>query len=168
MEGMSCPGMVVANALHPPGVRKGIRMIPKTVAKQAFACLITLCLFACSPGTTTASSNAKAPPAPQMPAGWDITSDVAAPPAQVQQISQKLGGTLTSVRNTVYNANGNKVQLNTMIASDEANADKVMVKLKSMKSEEALLQKGTTVYEFVGSNDVIQQIRDGREFLSGK
>ena len=38
-------------------------------------------------------------------------------------------------------------------------------KLKSMKSEEALVRKGLIVYEFVGENDVLPLIAEGRQHL---
>jgi hypothetical protein len=52
-----------------------------------------------------------------------------------------------------------------LVVPDSENAEKLMAKLKSMKTEEALLQKGTTVYEFVGENDVLPLIAEGRKHL---
>jgi hypothetical protein len=64
-----------------------------------------------------------------------------------------------------YPVNGKKVQINVINTPDLWNAEKLMTKLKSMKSEEALLQKELTVYEFVGQNDVLSLIAEGRKHL---
>jgi hypothetical protein len=43
-----------------------------------------------------------------------------------------------------------------------------MTKLKSIKAQEALLRKGLIVYEFVGQNDVLPLIAEGRNHLDSK
>ena len=91
-----------------------------------------LCLAVWSPG------EAKAPPAPEMPDGWKVVSDVDFAPDQVRPVSRKLGVSLSALRNTVYDVNGKRVQLNLIVATDAENADRLMAKLKSMKSEIAL------------------------------
>ena len=110
----------------------------------------------------------KAPPAPEMPAGWKIVSDFEVPAEQVKQIAQKLGANLSSVRNTLYDVKGKRVQLNIIVTPDAANADKLMKKLRSMKGEVALLRKELIVYEFVGQNDVLPMIAEGRKHLDSK
>ncbi len=124
---------------------------------------ILVCFAACSAnGSETIS---KAPPAPEMPADWKVVSDFDAPVDQTKQIAQKLGVSLSSLRNTLYDVNGKRVQLNVISTPDQANADKLMTKLKTMKGEVALLRQGLTVYEFVGKNDVLPIIAQGREHL---
>lgn len=83
-------------------------------------------------------------------------------------MGSKLGADLSSVRNTVYEVNGKRVQINVIITPDPENAEKLISKLRSMKSEEALLRKGLTVYEFVGRNDVLPIISEGRKYLDSK
>ncbi len=123
-------------------------------------------LAACSAdGSETIS---KAPPAPEMPADWKVVSDFDVPPEQAKQIAQKLGVNLRSLRNTLYDVNGQSVQLNVIITPDQANADKLMAKLKTMKGEVALLRKDLIVYEFVGKNDVLPLIAEGRKHLESK
>jgi hypothetical protein len=80
-------------------------------------------------------------------------------------MSHKLGADLDSVRNTVYEVNGKRVQINVIVPSDAANAEKLLTKLRSIKSDAALLRKGRIVYEFVGRNDVLPIIAEGRNYL---
>jgi len=113
-----------------------------------------------------ASASTQAPPAPEMPANWRVVSDFDVPVDQVEQIAQNLGASISSLRNTLFDVNGLSVQLNVIIAPDRANADKLMAKLRTMKSDLALLQKGLVVYEFVGQNDVLPLIAEGRKHLA--
>ncbi len=108
------------------------------------------------------------PPAPRMQSNWKVISDFQVPAEQVREMSTKLGADLNGVRNTIYDVNGKRVQINVIVASDQNNVDKLMTKLRSMKAEEALLQKELTVYEFVGQNDVLPLIAEGRKILNSK
>lgn len=108
------------------------------------------------------------PPLPEMPAHWQMVSDLQVPAEQVAEMSVKLGAHLTGVRNTIYSVNGKRVQLNVITVPDLINAEKLMTSMRAIKSVEALLQKGTIVYEFVGKNDVLPSIAEGRVHLSLK
>lgn len=108
------------------------------------------------------------PPAPQMPAHWKVVSDFPVPADQVKAMSGRLGADLSSVRNTIYDVNGKRVQINIIVTPDSGNAEKLMMKLKSMKVEEALLRKELIVYEFAGPNDVLPVIAEGRKYLDSK
>ncbi len=123
-----------------------------------------VCLGACS-SSSDQQAALEAPPAPSMPAEWKIVSDWEVPGDQVGSISAKLNATLSSLRNTVYDVNGQRVQLNVLIAPDAASADKLMATLRTMKAEKAFLQKGAIIYEFVGTNDVLPLIAEGRRHL---
>jgi hypothetical protein len=105
---------------------------------------------------------------PEMPEHWIVISDFQVPVEQVKSISGKLGADLSAVRNTVYNVNGKRVQINVIVTPDSSNAEKLMSKLKAMKAEEALLRKDLIVYEFVGQNDVLPLISEGRKHLDLK
>lgn len=109
-----------------------------------------------------------APERPEMPAHWVVQSDLEVPANQVQSIGAKLGAQLSSIRNTVYDVTSKRVQLNVIVAADKKNADQLMARLRSMKPEEALLQKGVVVYEFVGQNDVLGRIAEGRTHLHAR
>jgi hypothetical protein len=110
----------------------------------------------------------EAPAAPAMPPHWKVISDLPVPAAQVRAMSDRLGADLGGVRNTVYEVNGKRVQINVIVTPDSENAEKLMTRLKSMKTEAALLQKGLTVYEFVGQNDALPLIAEGRRHLEAR
>ena len=139
-------------------------MIHAAEAKRTTGWIAIFCLalgLLCS----SAALAGEAPPAPEMPANWKIISDWSVPAQQVSAMSAKLGADLSSVRNTVYDVNGHRVQLNLIVTPDPANAAKLMNKLKSIKTEEALLRKGLAIYEFVGQNDALPAIAQGRKHL---
>lgn len=104
-------------------------------------------------------------PQPEMPRHWKVISDFQVPPKQVKYMGSKLDADLSAVRNTVYNVNGKRVQINVIVTPDKNNAEKLMTRLRSMKIQEAVLRKGLTVYEFVGQNDVLSLIAEGRKYL---
>jgi len=101
-----------------------------------------------------------------MPGHWKVTSDFQVPVEQVKAMSTKLGADLSGVRNTVYDVEGKRVQINVIVTPDPGNAEKLMTKLRSMKAEEGLLRKDLIVYEFVGQNDVLPVIAEGRNHLN--
>lgn len=126
--------------------------------------MMTFWIAACFLCSTNATGG-EDPQAPNMPSHWKVVSDFQVPAEQVKAMSTKLDADLTGVRNTVYDVNGKRVQINVIVTTDPWNAEKLMTKLRSMKAEEALLQKGLTVYEFVGQNDVLTLIAEGRKHL---
>ena len=105
---------------------------------------------------------------PEMPADWQVVSDFDVPPEQTEAIGRKLGVNLTSLRNTIYDVRGKRVQVNVLIVADADTADRLMVGLRTMKSEEGLLRKGLVIYEFVGTNDVLPMIAEGRKHLDSQ
>jgi hypothetical protein len=121
--------------------------------------------FALACGPPIGSASAGAPPTPAMPSHWEVTSDVDFAAADIEPVAQRLGGKVTALRNTTYDVGGKPVKLNTIVAATEADADSIMKALKSMKSEEAFVRRGRTIYEFVGANDVLPEIRAGRALL---
>lgn len=121
-----------------------------------------VCLAVCSPAP------GKAPPAPEMPAGWEVMSDFDVPVEQTKDIGRNLGVSLSSLRNTVYDVRGKRVQVNVLIVPDAETGDRLMAKLRTMKGEEALLRKGLVIYEFVGKNDVLPMIAEGRKHLDSQ
>lgn len=135
--------------------------------KKSRMCVACFCFITCLFFSVGALGDG-GPPLPQMPAHWQVVSDLQVPAEQVREMSAKLGAHLTGVRNTIFSVNGRKVQLNVITVPDLVNAEKLMTSLKAIKSEEALLQKGTTVYEFVGKNEVLPSIAEGRVHLGLK
>lgn len=140
----------------------------RELALTAFA--MAFCLTACSPGGDNATggdaaSSSETPSALAMPADWKVVSDFLVPADQVQPMSASLGAELSSVRNTVYDVGGKRVQVNVMIVPDASNGDKLMTKLLTIKGAEFFLRKDLVVYEFVGTNDVLPEIAEGRKHL---
>jgi hypothetical protein len=134
---------------------------------RAFVCfglLIPLALaLACE--RLTGSASAGAPPTPPMPPHWKVTSDIDFSAADIEPVAKRLGGKVSALRNTTYDVGGKQVKLNTIVAATEADADAIMEALKGMKSEEAFVRRGLIIYEFVGANDVLPEIRGGKALL---
>lgn len=104
--------------------------------------------------------------APEMPGGWTVVTDTVVGPARLPSLEGTLDADLVSVRNTVYEVEGKRVQLNTIRAATPNAAKRAVTVLQRMKSEQAILRKGATVYEFVGPNEVLPLIRAGRAHLA--
>lgn len=105
------------------------------------------------------------PPAPAMPAGWSLRSDWVVPDDQRQAISDKLGAPILGLRNTVYDAAGERVQLNVLLAADVAGAQALVATLRGMKSDEALVRRGRVVYELVAGNSAQAQVAEAHTLL---
>jgi hypothetical protein len=105
---------------------------------------------------------------PEMPSHWKLITNFQVPAEQVKAMSSKLGAEFSSVRNIVYDVKGKRVQINVIVTPDTGNAEKLMTKLRSMKAEETLLQQGLSVYEFVGQNEALPMIAEGRKHLESK
>ena len=123
----------------------------------AMGALIWLSACSAEPG--------KAPPGPKMPTGWKVVSDFDVPSEQTKDIGRNLGVHLGSLRNTLYEVRGMKVQLNILIVPDNETGDRLMTKLRTMKGKEALLRAGLIIYEFVGANETLPIIAEGRQHL---
>ena len=104
-------------------------------------------------------------PTPQMPAGWEVVEDLQLHPSTVEQIGSKMDAELLGVRNTVYEVRGLRIKVNTLIAASPEDAEKVMDFFLSIKPKGGSLQRGTTIYEFVGNNEVNHLARQGRLHL---
>jgi hypothetical protein len=135
----------------------------KSNGLKAWVVALYLCAGILYAGSAMSSG---APALPSMPAHWKVVTDDLLQEQQVQTIGARLGADLNGVRNTTYAVNGKLVQLNVLAAADSNNAEKLMTALRSIKTEEALLRKGTVVYEFVGENDVLPLIMEGRSHLN--
>jgi len=129
-------------------------------ARPVAVVLLVSLTAACSP-----TEALDAPPAPVMPAGWTITSDQSFPPAEVRRMSGQIGGEMLALRNTVYDVGGKRVQLNTLVAADAANADKIMEAMRAMKPDDFLLRRGLILYEFVVKNEAIGEARAGKAHI---
>jgi len=80
-------------------------MIRVTKMKNLAACIAVLFIGVYFLYSGNALSG-EVPPTPKMPTHWKVTSDYQVPAEKVKAMSGKLGATLRSVRNTVYDVNG--------------------------------------------------------------
>ncbi len=109
---------------------------------------------------------ADAPPTPSMPAHWSVISDINFAAADIRPVSASLGAQVSALRNTTYRVGGGRVKLNTIVAATPADADKIMQALGKMKPPEWFMRRGLLIYEFVGGNDTIPEMRKGRSLLA--
>lgn len=128
--------------------------------------LIVPALAGCSK-TSTGSEVAveQPPPAPAMPPGWEVETDEVIGPAQLPGIEAKLGGKLKALRNTVYRADGHRIQLNVIVAASAVDADHIERALGKMKAGWAFRRKGEVLYEFVGNDAAADEIKKGQANL---
>ncbi len=125
--------------------------------------LALVLVLACS--QTDASADALAPPTPAMPSHRRVNTDISYTAADIRPVSASLGAKVSALRNTTYSAGGPKIKLNTIVAATPADADSIMRALGNMKPEEWFLRRGLLIYEFVGSNDAIPEMRKARDLL---
>ena len=129
-----------------------------------FFVLITLSIgTGCADSSATAE--AEAPATAKMPSSWLITANSKIPSTQISTISKKLGGEVASLRKTIYEVHGKPVQMNTIVANDFSSANRIWASLLTIKSKVALLRQGSTIYEFIGTNDVLPEINAGKAHL---
>ena len=117
---------------------------------------------------SSAATATEAPPTPAMPAHWTVTSDVNVASGDVRSIAAKMGGRVSALRNTTFDVDGNRVKLNTLVAATRRDADSIMRALKKYKPREWFLRRGRVIYEFVGPNDAIPEMRKARDILASR
>lgn len=128
---------------------------------------VPICVAILTGCTSTENQPPVAVPTPQMPDGWQVAEDFQLAPTQLIEISAKMNADLLGIRNTSFEVEGLRIKVNTLIAGTNADAEKAMTYMKANKSEQALLQRGLTIYEFVGSSEINHLIPVGRQFLAG-
>ena len=128
--------------------------------------ILLLAIFATPICTqSNAAAAAEAPPTPAMPAHWTVTSDINFASDDIRSVGANLGARLSALRNTTYNVGGRTVKLNTIVAATAGDADSVMRALGKAKPSEWFLRRGLVIYEFVGPNDAIPEMRKARDLL---
>ena len=110
----------------------------------------------------------KPPPAPAMPAGWSVLEDVEFSTDDIARVSKPLGADIAALRNTTYLVNGKHVKINMIVARDKDNGDRLEKKLNTMKAPEFSFRQGNTVFEFVGTDAALPEIRAARAHLIKK
>ena len=112
------------------------------------------------------STPATAPATPAMPAHWKLVSDENFAPADIKPVAARLGAAVGALRNTTYDVDGKTVKLNTLVAANATDADAIMAALGRMKPEEFFIRRGLIIYEFVGPDDAMAEMRDARSLLT--
>jgi hypothetical protein len=130
---------------------------------RAAVAMALLALVVCS---CDKDPGAHPPPAPAMPAGWTVKSDAEIPRDKIYEVEYRLEGKIKALRNTVYDVNGKKVQLNTIVPASANEGDKIIRILGNLKTPDSYVRKGDVIYEFVGENDVLDQIKKAHEALA--
>ncbi len=98
--------------------------------------------------------------------GWVVKKDTVVPRKKVTPIETKLGGKIKSLRNTEYEVNGKKLQVNVLVAADATAGDALRQGLTKGKAEWAVVRKGDVLYEFVGKNDSIDDMKKAAATLA--
>jgi hypothetical protein len=119
----------------------------------------------CVTGACSKGQEAHPPPAPAMPAGWTVKQDVEASRKQIAEVEGRLEGRIKALRNTIYDANGHRVQLNVVVPVDGSEADKIYRILGNKKPPYAYARKADVLYELMGPNEATDEIKKGREAL---
>lgn len=104
-------------------------------------------------------------PTPQMPDDWRVERDFVASRPETTAMGTQMKAKLVGVRNTVYSVKGKRVQINTFRTAGPRDALNVVRHLQNIKPAEFVLRNKNVVYEFVGRDDVLDQITAGREHL---
>lgn len=108
---------------------------------------------------------AVAVPTPKMPDGWKAVEDFLVGPTQLKEFSARMDADLKGIRNTSFEVDGLHIKVNTIVAATAADAEKAMSYMKGIKSEQALLLRGLTIYELVGTAEVNHLIPVARQHL---
>jgi hypothetical protein len=139
-----------------------VAMIPafRTVTT---ACLVTasLALAGCPKGDTF-----EPPAAPAMPADWKVARDDVADRNKVWEFEYRLEGKCKGVRMTLYQVGGQRVQLNTIVPRDTAEADKMYRILAAKRAPHTFLRKNELLYEFIAPAEGAPLVEKGFEILS--
>ena len=130
----------------------------RTLARALLAIAIAAAM-SCSPPQGAAS--AEAPAAPKMPKHWRVISDISFEPADIRPVSDQLGAKVDALRNTTYDVKGKRLKLNTIVAATAGDADAIVTALGKIKPREFFLRRGLIIYEFVGRDDTIRDVRKG-------
>lgn len=88
----------------------------------------------------------------ELPAGLYLRSSVEIPLEQTKVIARKLGGNIKRITNSIIQVHGRRIQVNTVTAEDELNAQAIHAALSKMKTYPFCLRKRNVVIEYVGAD----------------
>ncbi|MDX1925870.1 MAG: transglutaminase-like domain-containing protein [Pirellulaceae bacterium] len=112
---------------------------------------LTVALVLLLPAWTQAADPAE-PLLRNLPTGIYVDSSKEVPAAQTKAIGQKLGGTIRRLTNSVIRVHGRAIQVNVIVASDEANATAIQTALLKIKPFPFCLRNDAAVIEYVGGD----------------
>lgn len=96
------------------------------------------------------AASSKAPGLTNQPAGWEIASEIEVKGSQLDQFSKKLGIPLKSMFNTVVRFENRNLQINTVTAQNETDAERLKETLRMGKPNPRwVVRNETSVYELV-------------------
>ncbi len=137
-----------------------------------YAAGLAAALLAASPAGCSKSSTSSAetadqapPPAPAFD-GWTVKTDVVVQQDQMYAAERRLEGRLKALRNTIYEVNGKKVQLNVIVPQDSSEADKIFRILANKKPPWSYVRKGDILYEFMGQTESMADIQKAHDKLA--
>jgi|GEM_PF-1015279 len=141
--------------------------------RRAAAAVFASALFAFAATAGTGSDPAAAaaaaaevvPPAPAFD-GWVLKQDVEVQREKIDAIEARLDGKIKSLRNATYEVKGKTVQVNVIVPRDGAEADKIYRALAKLKPLWAVVRKADVVYEFVGPNKAVNEMKKAHDQLA--
>ena len=141
------------------------------IAGRTGTALLAISLLAAAPSACSKSSSAPAKASAEAAApafdGWIVKTDAAVPREKIGEVEARLEGKIKSLRNVVYEVNGKKIQVNVIVPRDPMEADNIYRVLTNMKPAWATVRKGDVVYEFVGQNEAMDDIKKAHDKLAG-
>jgi hypothetical protein len=106
------------------------------------------------------------PPAPQF-AGWSVKSDSVVPRDQIAQLEARINTRIKAMRKVIYDVNGKTVQVNVTVPRDAHETDKLYILIMGKKPSWSVARKGDVIYEFVGKNESIDEMKKAHDKLAG-
>ena len=130
----------------------------------AFAFVLSIASLSCD----KSGGDESAPPAPAMPAAWEVKADQTFDHNQREflETEGRLKGKIKSLRITTYEVNGRVVRLNTIMPTSSEEGDKIFRILANKKKPYSYLRKNELCYEFVGPADAAEDIMAAHELLA--
>lgn len=101
-----------------------------------------------------------------MPADWKPLRDDVADRNKVWEFEYRLEGKVKGVRMTLYQVEGQRVQLNTIVPRDTTEADKIYRILSNKRAQHTYVRKNELIYELIAPPEGAQHIEKGYEILS--
>jgi len=132
---------------------------------RRMACWGLVALLGVGAAGCSRGPSADDPPVPTVPSDWKVISDQIVDRNKVYELESRLEGRVKTARASVYQAGTQKVQINTVVALNTAEADKIFRILANKKPVYGYVRKGDVLFEFVAGADAEEQVKRGHEVL---